>query len=314
MFSDRYGSSMSIEWFTWENPVAVWWAFLLAVSGANIALWLLLHRNFQRRAASLRSGIFRIEIMVVLCAAYVFGCAFRSILPRADVQRIALFDTWLSSVFIGRSVATIAEVCFVIQWAIVLRQLGRMVKSDTVHNVSTTIVPLILIAECCSWYAVITTNYLGNAIENSLWAVTFVLIAIALFRLLYDFHGIVRVAIGTMVAGIAFYVAFLVVIDVPMYLGRWREDLASGKELLGIFSGVYDVGTRWAVTHDFTQWQDEIAWMSLYFSAAVWSSLALCSFELVKHHLPRYRRRVAVPSRAGRRSPVSASTGTGRNY
>ena len=70
--------------------------------------------------------MFRIEMMVLLCAAYVFGCAFRSILPRADVQRIALFDTWLSSVFVGRSVATIAEVCFVIQWAIVLRQLGKM--------------------------------------------------------------------------------------------------------------------------------------------------------------------------------------------
>jgi hypothetical protein len=312
MFSDRYGSSMSIEWFTWDNPVAVWWAFLLAVSSANIALWLLLHRNFQKRAATLRSGIFRIEIMVVLCAAYVFGCAFRSILPRADVQRIALFDTWLSSVFIGRSVATIAEVCFVIQWAIVLRQLGRMVKSDTVGNVSAAIVPLILLAECCSWYAVITTNYLGNAIENSLWAVAFMLIAIALFRLLYDFYGIVRIAIGAMVGGIAFYVAFLIVIDVPMYLDRWRADLAGGKELLGIFSGLYDVGTRWMVTHDFAHWQDEIPWMSLYFSAAVWSSLALCSFDLVKPHLPRYRRRLAVSSRGGRSLPAGA--GTGRNF
>ncbi len=138
---------MSIEWFTWSNPVAVWWAFLLAVSSANIALWLLLHRHFQKRMPGVRAGLFRIEMMVLLCAAYVFGCAFRSILPRADVQRIALFDTWLSSVMVGRTVATIAEVCFVIQWAIVLRQLGKWVKSDTVNNVSITIVPLILIAE-----------------------------------------------------------------------------------------------------------------------------------------------------------------------
>ena len=117
---------MSFDWFTWSNPVAVWWAFLLGVSVANIALWLLLHRHFQKRMPIFEAGIFRIELMVLLCAAYVFGCAFRSILPRADVQRIALFDTWLSSVFVGRSVATIAEVCFVIQWAIVLRQLGKV--------------------------------------------------------------------------------------------------------------------------------------------------------------------------------------------
>jgi hypothetical protein len=304
---------MSFDWFTWSNPVAVWWAFLLGVSIANIALWLLLHRHFKKRMPNLRSGIFRIEMMVLLCAAYVFGCAFRSILPRADVQRIALFDTWLSSVFIGRSVATIAEVCFVIQWAIVLRQLGKWVKSDTVNNISMTIVPLILIAECCSWYAVITTNYLGNAIENSLWAVTFALVAAALVRLLYEFRGVARLAIGAKVAGVTCYLAFLVMIDVPMYVSRWRADLTSGKEFLGIFTGLYDLGTRWAVTHDFGQWQDEIAWMSLYFSVAVWSSLALCGFELIKHHLPRYRRSpLALP--APNRQTVPVRVSSGRSY
>jgi hypothetical protein len=306
-------SEMSIEWFTWSNPVAVWWAFLLGVSVANVALWLLLHRHFKKRAPSLRAGIFRIEMMVLLCAAYVFGCAFRSILPRADVQRIALFDTWLSSVFVGRSVATIAEVCFVIQWAIVLRQLGKWVKSDTINNVAMTIVPLILIAECLSWYAVITTNYLGNAVENSLWAVAFTLIAVALLRLLTEFHGLARVVIGTMMAGVACYVAFLVTVDVPMYLARWRVDVASGKEFLGIFAGLYDVGTRWAVTHDLAHWREEIAWMSLYFSVAVWSSLALCGFELVKHHLPRYRRSrlmLTAPSR----QPVPVRISSGRGY
>ena len=173
-----------------------------------------------------------------------------------------------------------------------------------------TIVPLILIAELCSWYAVITTNYLGNAIENSLWAVTFTLIAVALVRLLYEFHGLARLVIGKTFLGVGCYLAFLVTVDVPMYLARWRADLATGKELLGIFSGLYDLGTRWAVTHDFAHWQEEIAWMSLYFSFAVWSSLALCGFELVKHHLPRYRRRLAMlPSPSRRAVPVRVSSG-----
>src|ERR1700737_3772173 len=114
-----------------------------------------------------------IELMLLLCAAYVFGCAFRSFLPRADVQRICLFDTWLSSVVAGRSVATGADVCFAAQWAIILHQLGTMTGADTTLNAASVIVPLIIIAECFSWYAVLTTNYLGNAIENSIWAVTF---------------------------------------------------------------------------------------------------------------------------------------------
>jgi hypothetical protein len=43
-------------------------------------------------------------------------------------------------------------------------------------------------------------------------------------------------------------------------------------------AGLYDVSTRWVVTHDLAEWKDEIPWMSLYFSVAVWASLALCVF------------------------------------
>jgi hypothetical protein len=96
------------------------------VSGANIAVWFLLYHYIQEtRAEPLRSTS-EIELMLFLSAAYVFGCAFRSFLPRADIQRICLFNTWLSSATVGRSVATVAESCFAAQWAIVLYQLGTM--------------------------------------------------------------------------------------------------------------------------------------------------------------------------------------------
>ena len=126
--------------------------------------------------------------MVPLCG-YVFGCAFRSFLPRADVQRICLFDTWLSSVTVGRSVATVAEVCFAAQWAIFLHQLGTMTGADTTVTAAWLIVPLIVIAECFSWHAVLTRNYRHNAIENSIWAVTFFIVAVGLCRLLPEFDG-----------------------------------------------------------------------------------------------------------------------------
>src|SRR5712672_4720327 len=138
---------MKIEWLTWSNPVAVWWGFLTIVSAANIALFLSLRMRLRARAL-VQCGIIRIELLTFLCAAYVFGCAFRSVLPRADVQRICLFDTWLSSILVGRSVATVAEICFVIQWAIVLQQLAHFTNSDTARNVSFVIVPLIVLAEC----------------------------------------------------------------------------------------------------------------------------------------------------------------------
>src|SRR5215207_9553744 len=180
---------MGLDWLAWSNPVAIWWGGLLVVSTANIALWLWLSRCYRKRTRAEARAALRVEWLLFLCAAYVFGCAFRSVLPRADVQRICLFDTWLSSVFVGRSVATIAEICFVIQWAIVLRHLARLAESDTARNISSVIVPLIVAAECCSWYAVVTTSYLGNTVENSLWAVTFLLIGAALLRLSTRFRG-----------------------------------------------------------------------------------------------------------------------------
>ena len=299
---------MSLEWrarshsLAWSNPLAWWWSLLTAVSAANIAVWCLLYRELQPAGSA--GGASGIELMLLLCAAYVFGCAFRSFLPRADVQRICLFDTWLSSVVVGRSVATVAEVCFVAQWAIILHRLGTMTGADTTLNAAWVIVPLIVIAECCSWYAVLTTHYLWNAVENSLWAVAFFIIGIGLCRLLPEFDGPVRVGLAVSIAGIAAYLAFLMTVDVPMYLNRWRAGLADGSKLLRPLEGLRDVSTRWIVTHDLAQWKGEMTWMALYFSAAVWASLALCVCYSIEDQLPRYRTDAAVASGASIALPL----------
>ena len=291
---------MSLEWrarssaLVWSNPVARWWGFLTLVSGGNIAAWFLLYRQLHQQPTGSLGDASGSGVMLLLCAAYVFGCAFRSFLPRADVQRICLFDTWLSSVVVGRSVATVAEVGFAAQWAIILYQLGTMTGADTTVNAAWVILPLILIAECFSWYAVLTTNYLYNAIENSLWAVAFFIVGIGLCRLLPEFGGPVRVALAIALIGIVGYLAFLMTIDVPMYMSRWRTEVGDGGTLLSPLEGLRDVSTRWVVTHDLAEWKDEIPWMSLYFSAAVWASLALCVVYSFENHLPRYRTEAAI--------------------
>src|ERR1700728_2183040 len=121
MRSEFQAQSSSLAW---SNPVSWWWAMLTRVSGVNIAAWILMYRQLHEAGASGR--IPGMQIMLLLSAAYVFGCAFRSLLPRADVQRICLFDTWLSSVAVGRSVATIAEVCVAAQWTMILLQLRAL--------------------------------------------------------------------------------------------------------------------------------------------------------------------------------------------
>jgi hypothetical protein len=263
----------------WSSPLAWWWGLLTLVSGVNIAIWFVLYRYLHGAPTG--------GLMLLFSAAYVFGCAFRSLLPRADIQRFCLFDTWLSSVVVGRSVATVAEICFAAQWAIILHRLGTMTGAGATLSAAWVIVPLIVIAECFSWHAVLTKNYLSNAIENSIWAVSFFIVGIGLCRLLPEFHGSLGVALVIGIIGIAGYLVFLATIDVPMYLTRWQARRRARLRPISLREGLRDASVRWVVNHDIAEWKGEIPWMSLYFSAAVWASLALCACYSFADHLPR---------------------------
>src|SRR5262245_28310301 len=230
---------MSLEWqqarsgtLAWSNPVSWWWGLLTLVSGVNIAVWFALYRELPLQPAGAAGGTAGVGMMLLFCAAYVFGCAFRSVLPRADVQRICLFDTWWSSVVVGRTVATVAEVAFAAQWAMILHRFGTLAGADITLIAAYAILPLILIAECFSWHAVLTRNYLLNGIENSLWAIAFFIAGVGLCRLLPEFDGVIRIVLVLAIAGIAGFLAFLMTVDVPMYLNRWRTGEASGADRL----------------------------------------------------------------------------------
>ena len=113
------------------------------------------------------------------------------------------------------------------------------------------------------------------------------------------YRGVVQWTLAVAAAGIAGYVAFMSTVDVPMYFVRWQADLAHGREFFGLFSGLHDVSSRWIVTHDAARWKGEMAWMALYFSAAVWMSLLLASFGFVRQLVPHYRLGRPVRKRAG---------------
>jgi hypothetical protein len=154
---------------------------------------------------------------------------------------------------------------------------------------------------------VLTTHYLYNAVENSIWAVVFFLIGVALCRLLPEFNGPVRVVFAVAITGIVCFLAFLMTVDVPMYLSRWQAEVGDGSKLLRPLEGLRDVSRRWVVTRDLAEWKDEIPWMSLYFSAAVWSSLALCVCYSLENHLPRYRTQAAAVASLSADTPAAVS-------
>jgi len=252
--------------------VAAWIWLLRAITAVNVSVWLWAARRAARRAPGQSAGERRFRRrQLALSALFVGGCAFRSILPRADVQRICLFDTWLSAVVIGRAVATVAEMAFMAQWAVLLGAWSRGTRRRLAPPVSRFLVPVIGVAELCSWYAVWSTNFLGNAVEQSIWTVAsaFVLAAVATF-----YRQRPRF-VATAVALMGAYLVFMAAVDVPMYLRRWRADQRDGRVYLTFAEGVRDATVRRPVTYEWNAWRPEAVWMSLYFSTGVWVSLWL---------------------------------------
>lgn len=257
-----------------RSPAVAWWhTSLRAVAALNIVLWSLCAVAIAHGHPLTRFGTdAACYLQLLLSAAYVAGCAFRSVLPVIDIPRLVLIDSRLSSVLIGRSVATVAELCFAAQWALMLHHMASVSESPLAQAVSVAVVPLIVLAEGCSWYAVLTTGQRAHAAENSLWGLSAALLVAATLVI-----GPERLAALYLpvVAGGAAYVAFIFVYDVPMYWSRWLADQARGHRYQSIAAGWVDVRSRWTVSYRWEDWKNEVPWMSLYFTFGVWSSIWL---------------------------------------
>jgi hypothetical protein len=265
-----------------------WWTLLRSVSAFNLLAWgaaaLWLWRGRRQREYEAHWPLIRAQL--ALSAIYVLGCAYRSLLPVYDVQRLVLVDSWWSSVIVGRTVASIAELCFAAQWALLLRRAARDAGSRFAEEASRRVLPLILAAEVCSWHAVLTTANLGHVIEEVLWGTTALLLLASLVALAPRVDVRQRAGLAFWGVAAAAYAAYMFAVDVPMYWARWVADEAQARDYLSLGHGVLDAATRWTVSHDWAHWRSEWPWMTAYFSVAVWLSIALTQW-------PQLNRRAA---------------------
>jgi hypothetical protein len=224
-----------------------------------------------------------------LSGIYVFVCAYRSFLPRIDLERYCLFDTRLSSIFLGRLAATIAEISFSAQIALFLYHIGEVHGHPMTQRLALGLVPVIVMAQCFCWCGVVTLNHLYHAIEESIWAMSSLFIGMAMAALAwYQPDSCLRVGIVGMI-GCALFFIFMVTVDVPMYVKRWKEGRQNNMNMIhskgkkkviycrnnSFFEGSIDAIERRVVTKSWKVWKDETLWLTLYFSTAVWLSLLL---------------------------------------
>lgn len=176
---------------------------------------------------------------------------------------------------VGRSVATVAELCFIAQGALLLHQAGNSTGDRFVRMVSLLLVPIIVVAECASWYAILTTNYFGHVLENSIWTFSAILLLASFIFLWPHSDRTQRRFLTVMMVFAISYIAFMTDVDVPMYWSRWNAGLTNRMEYLSFTQGIMDASRPCVVSFNWNIWRMEIPWMTLYFTVAVWLSISL---------------------------------------
>lgn len=251
------------------NKTFLWWKFLCMMAVINILFWVaatwkqweILHSFSPLQAA--------------LSGVYVAICAFRSLYLRIDLERYCLFDTPLSSVALGRSCATVAEICFSIQCALVIHDLGTLLASPLIIWISFAIVPIIILAQLFCWYATLTLKHVWHGIEESAWVLMVVLAAGCFYYGLISLTGAHKLlmAIGLVsCAGSAFIMIWL---DIPMYFSRSADHLRGNARYLTVNEGLRDAIDRRVQTSDWNIWKKEVVWITTYFTFGVWLSIGM---------------------------------------
>jgi hypothetical protein len=255
------------------NKTYIWWKFLCAIAVINVLVWLAaIWMQSDMRGAS--------NYQPVLSGIYVLVCAFRSFYPRIDLERYCLFDTPVSSVVLGRASATIAEICFSIQCALLIYELGILLGSSTIVYVSYAIVPLIILAQVCCWYAALTLNHFWHGMEEFAWVVMVFLAAGSFLEGYSALSGTYRVLMGIGLLSCIGCAYIMLFIDIPMYFSRKNHGSRLGVQYLTVSEGINDAFSRRVQTSDWSVWKKEALWITPYFTFGVWLSIGMMMVNL----------------------------------
>ncbi len=251
-----------------DAKVLTWWRVLCALAALNVCLWLVV---WHIGPASAAYG----GLQLVLSGVYVLVCAYRSVLPRVDLERLVVVDTRLSNIFLGRAAATIGETCFALQLGLLVHQLAEHAGVPRVQGVAWVVPMFMVVAQGFCWHSVLTLNHITQAVESILWAAGFLWMAVLLGVIARSSNGWINsLAIFGIACSTAF-VAYVLSVDAPMYWRRYRYGRARGQAYLRLDHGARDAWQRRVHNGSWAVWKPDALWLTPYFSFGVWISIAM---------------------------------------
>ena len=251
-----------------DTQVRSWCRALRALAVLNLGLWL---------AVALAGPVAGVHgrVQLGLSGVYVLMCAYRSLLPRVDLERLVVVDSHLSSIFLGRTAATVAEICFALQLGLFVHQLAAHAGLPAVQAAAWAVPMFMVVAQAFCWHSVLTLNHITQAVESALWAGGFTWMAVLLGVIALGSGGWVQALSVAGIVGAMSFVAYVVTVDMPMYWRRYRHGRASGQVYLRLDAGARDAWHRRVPSGSWEAWKADALWLTPYFSVGVWVSIAM---------------------------------------
>ena len=254
-----------------QIDVDTWSKFMIFISIVNISIICYVYTNVK---SSFEMKLF------ILAAIYIIVNSIRSIWLRQDNTRICLFDTIMSSPLFGRTITTFSELAFVALIILVLKEIikkGNFANKSALNLTLNIVFFMIIIAEICCWAGCLSYNQHWNMLEESIWTLSSVIISVIMLILYLNtknkfFERFLFV--GILISVI--YQVFMIKVDVPMYYQRGSKHMPNHEyKNKSLLDKIRDMSKCKKISKDINDWQDEIPWMTGYFTGASWISIAL---------------------------------------
>lgn len=251
-----------------DANVLWWWRALCTLAALNIGLWLAVWHFGPVNGA--HAGL-----QLALSGVYVLVCAYRSVLPRVDLERLVVVDTRWSSIFLGRAAATVAEICFALQLGLLVHQLGVHASLPWVQNAAWAVPVFMVVAQGFCWHSVLTLNHITQAVESLLWAAGFSWMAALLAMVALNSSGWVHALALFGILGSTAFVGYVLAVDAPMYWRRYHQGRKRQQAYMPWHQGARDAWHRRERSGSWAAWKADALWLTPYFSFGVWTSIAM---------------------------------------
>ena len=216
--------------------------------------------------------------MKLFILAFIFVCvnAIRSIWLRQDTKRLCIFDSIMSSPLIGRIITTVSELAFVALVILVVKQIVNRGNHNPVLNLALNMIfVIILVAEVFCWTGCVSTNQFWNMLEESSWTLSSIILTIIMVILFINEKNttITRFLYVAILVTII-YEVFMIKVDIPMYYNR-AGNVTPESKTMSLFEKIHDMFKCKKISKTNEDWDEEMPWMTGYFTVGSWLSIAL---------------------------------------